>query len=85
MSQDQKPAAPTLRQQLGFEQDPNRLEHSISHNGAPVTKLESSQPGFPVYHRRIAKWVSGEASGLGERAGKAGRQLVTLRWLSKFD
>lgn len=55
MSQDQKPAAPTLRQQLGFDEDPNRLEHSVSHNGAPITKLESSQPGFPVYHRRIAK------------------------------
>ncbi|PWN26036.1 hypothetical protein BDZ90DRAFT_254705 [Jaminaea rosea] len=58
MSTDKSgPQSLTLRQQLGFEADPNKLEHTVSSSGAPVTKMESSQPGFPVYHRRIANPV----------------------------
>lgn len=46
---------PSFKQQLGLQDDPNAMDHTVSHSGAKVTRMESSQPGFPVYHRRIAK------------------------------
>ncbi|PWN87209.1 hypothetical protein FA10DRAFT_198096 [Acaromyces ingoldii] len=53
-------AKPSLLEQFGLKPDPNKLEHSQS-GGNRLTKvyttgghpMDSSQKGFPVYHRRI--------------------------------
>ncbi len=53
---------PTIAEQMGMKPDPNKLEHGF-HGGVHLTKVytsgghgvDSDQPGFPVYHRRIAK------------------------------
>lgn len=49
-------------QQFGLHKDPNSGEHVTTSKGHKLTRtvtpggheLDSSQPGFPVYHRRIA-------------------------------
>lgn len=52
---------PSLAEQFGLKPDPNKLEHEF-HGGVRLTKVhttgghpvDTDQPGFPVYHRRIA-------------------------------
>lgn len=52
---------PNLKQQLGLAEDPNGSDHVITSKGHRLTRtvtagghdVDSSQPGFPVYHRRI--------------------------------
>lgn len=53
----QEKTAPNLSQQLGLRDDPNKLDHTVSHTGSRVTRFETGQPGFPTYHRRIANPV----------------------------
>ncbi|CAO1634635.1 unnamed protein product [Parajaminaea phylloscopi] len=48
---------PTMLEQLGLKENPNALQHTVSRNGSKVTRMESAQPGFPVYHRRIGNPV----------------------------
>lgn len=56
---------PTLKEQLGLAEDPNSAhkDHITTSKGHRLTRtvtpgghdVDNSQPGFPVYHRRIAK------------------------------
>ncbi|PWY97945.1 hypothetical protein BCV70DRAFT_194577 [Testicularia cyperi] len=53
---------PNIKQQWGLEKDPNSGDHIVTSKGHRLTRtvtaggheVDSSQPGFPVYHRRIA-------------------------------
>ncbi|SPO30490.1 uncharacterized protein UTRI_06420 [Ustilago trichophora] len=53
---------PNLKQQWGLSEDPNGSDHVVTSQGHKLTRtvtaggheVDSSQPGFPVYHRRIA-------------------------------
>jgi uncharacterized protein len=53
---------PNLKEQWGLSEDPNGTDHVVTSKGHRLTRtvtaggheVDSSQPGFPVYHRRIA-------------------------------
>ena len=53
---------PNLKEQWGLSEDPNNNDHIVTSKGHKLTRtltaggheVDSSQPGFPVYHRRIA-------------------------------
>ncbi|SOV02132.1 uncharacterized protein UDID_08633 [Ustilago sp. UG-2017a] len=53
---------PNLKQQWGLAEDPNGSDHVVTSKGHRLTRtltaggheVDSSQPGFPIYHRRIA-------------------------------
>jgi len=53
---------PNLKEQWGLSEDPNGDDHVVTSKGHRLTRtltaggheVDSSQPGFPVYHRRIA-------------------------------
>ncbi|SJX66388.1 uncharacterized protein SRS1_16710 [Sporisorium reilianum f. sp. reilianum] len=52
---------PNFKQQWGLAEDPNAGDHIVTSKGHRLTRqltaggheVDSSQPGFPVYHRRI--------------------------------
>ncbi|EPQ30541.1 uncharacterized protein PFL1_02066 [Pseudozyma flocculosa PF-1] len=56
---------PSLKAQFGLAEDPNAPAHITTSAGHKLTRtitpggheLDSTQPGFPVYHRRIANPV----------------------------
>lgn len=60
---DDRTLRPTISQQLGLSEDPNKPNHTVSHTGAQVIRLESKQPGLPTYHRRIVSSMSCSVSG----------------------
>lgn len=53
---------PNLKEQWGLQEDPNGSDHVVTSKGHRLTRtvtagghdVDSSQPGFPIYHRRIA-------------------------------
>ena len=53
---------PNVKQQWGLADDPNGSDHVVTSKGHRLTRtltaggheVDSSQPGFPIYHRRIA-------------------------------
>ncbi|GAC76266.1 hypothetical protein PANT_20d00029 [Moesziomyces antarcticus T-34] len=53
---------PNLKEQWGLAEDPNASDHIVTSRGQKLTRtvtagghdVDSSQPGFPIYHRRIA-------------------------------
>lgn len=63
---------PTLAEQMGLKPNPNAMEH-VFHGGVALTKVytagghpvDSSQPGLPVYHRKIANSYPLIALGIG--------------------
>ena len=52
---------PSVAEQFGIKPNPNKIEH-VMHGGVRLTKVltsgghpyDSSQNGFPIYHRRVA-------------------------------
>ncbi|EST07377.1 yaaH [Kalmanozyma brasiliensis GHG001] len=62
MTTQQNYKHPNLKEQWGLSEDPNGSDHVVTSKGHRLTRtmtaggheVDSSQPGFPIYHRRIA-------------------------------
>ncbi|SNX87788.1 uncharacterized protein MEPE_06499 [Melanopsichium pennsylvanicum] len=81
---------PSFKQQLGLSEDPNGSDHVVTSKGHRLTRtltvggheVDSSQPGFPVYHRRIANPVPLLSISTGASLLMLGLLLIEVRGIT---
>ncbi|PWN47435.1 hypothetical protein IE53DRAFT_250873 [Violaceomyces palustris] len=81
---------PSIMAQFGFEKDPNAYEHIKTPAGHKLTRtltagghaVDSSQPGFPIYHRRIGNPYPMFAVGIGASLIILGFGLIEIRGIT---